>query len=75
MHRVAGDLRERMRRITDPYLRERLADLEDLADRLLAALDGGEAPGADAAGRDPARPPARPGRAAGLARARHRAAW
>ena len=29
-----------MRRIADPYLRERLADLEDLASRLLAALDG-----------------------------------
>ena len=41
VHRVAGDLRDRMRRITDPYLRERLADLEDLAGRLLAALNGG----------------------------------
>ena len=40
VHRVAGDLRDRMRRITDPYLRERLADLEDLAGRLLAALGG-----------------------------------
>lgn len=39
--RVAGDLRDRMRRISDPYLRERLADLEDMAGRLLAALDGG----------------------------------
>ncbi len=37
--RVAGELHDRMRRITDPYLRERLADLEDLAGRLLAALD------------------------------------
>ena len=36
--RVASDLRDRMRRITDPYLRERLADLEDLAARLLQAL-------------------------------------
>ncbi len=35
---VAGDLRARMRRIADPYLRERLADLEDLAARLLAEL-------------------------------------
>ena len=34
------ELHDRMRRITDPYLRERLADLEDLADRLLAALTG-----------------------------------
>ncbi len=41
VHRVAGDLRDRMRRITDPYLRERLADLEDLAGRLLGALNGG----------------------------------
>ncbi len=40
VHRVAGELRDRMRRITDPYLRERLADLEDLAERILAALDG-----------------------------------
>ena len=43
--RVASDLRDRMRRITDPYLRERLADLEDLASRLLQALDGRTAPG------------------------------
>jgi phosphotransferase system, enzyme I, PtsP len=37
---VAGELHDRMRRITDPYLRERLADLEDLAGRLLSALAG-----------------------------------
>ncbi len=43
--RVAGELRDRMRRVTDPYLRERLADLEDLAARLLASLDGGSAIG------------------------------
>jgi phosphotransferase system enzyme I (PtsP) len=43
VHRVASELRDRMRRISDPYLRERLADLEDLAGRLLAAL-GGDAP-------------------------------
>ena len=43
VHRVADDLHDRMRRITDPYLRERLADLEDLAGRLLSAL-GGDAP-------------------------------
>jgi phosphotransferase system enzyme I (PtsP) len=41
VHQVASDVRGRMRRIVDPYLRERLADLEDLADRLLTALDGG----------------------------------
>jgi phosphotransferase system, enzyme I, PtsP len=40
VHRVAGELHDRMRRITDPYLRERLADLEDLAGRLMAALAG-----------------------------------
>ena len=39
--RVAADLRDRMRRVTDPYLRERLADLEDLAARILHALEGG----------------------------------
>ncbi len=39
--RVAGELRDRMRRISDPYLRERLADLEDMAGRLLSSLDGG----------------------------------
>ncbi|HUZ65509.1 MAG TPA: putative PEP-binding protein [Acetobacteraceae bacterium] len=38
--RVAGELRESMRRITDPYLRERLADVEDLVGRLLTALEG-----------------------------------
>jgi phosphotransferase system enzyme I (PtsP) len=48
--RVASDLRDRMRRITDPYLRERLADLEDLASRLLQALDGRTAPGPVASG-------------------------
>jgi phosphotransferase system enzyme I (PtsP) len=44
VHRIAGELRDRMRRIVDPYLRERLADLEDMAERLLAALDEGSAP-------------------------------
>ena len=39
--RVTNEVRDRMRRIADPYLRERLADLEDLASRLLVALDGG----------------------------------
>ena len=38
VQRVAGELHDRMRRISDPYLRERLADLEDLANRLLSAL-------------------------------------
>lgn len=41
--KVARQLRERMRRIADPYLRERLADIEDMIGRLLVAL-GGMAP-------------------------------
>ena len=40
VQRVAGELRDRMRRISDPYLRERLADLEDMAGRLLRTLAG-----------------------------------
>ena len=39
VHRIAGEMHDRMRRVTDPYLRERLADIEDVAGRLLAALD------------------------------------
>jgi phosphotransferase system, enzyme I, PtsP len=38
VHRVAAELRDRMHRIKDPYLRERLADMEDLAGRLLESL-------------------------------------
>jgi len=40
VQRVASDLHDRMRRITDPYLRERLADIEDMAGRLLTTLTG-----------------------------------
>jgi phosphotransferase system enzyme I (PtsP) len=40
VHRVGGELRDRMRRVADPYLRERLADIEDMVGRLLRALDG-----------------------------------
>jgi phosphotransferase system enzyme I (PtsP) len=40
VQRVGGELHDRMRRIRDPYLRERLADMEDLAGRLLGALAG-----------------------------------
>ncbi|WP_227307528.1 phosphoenolpyruvate--protein phosphotransferase [Acidisoma cellulosilyticum] len=36
--RVLGELREKMRRIPDPYLRERLVDIEDLGNRLVAQL-------------------------------------
>jgi phosphotransferase system enzyme I (PtsP) len=50
VHRVTSDLRERMRRIADPYLRERLADLEDLAGRLLAAIGGAARERQDVAG-------------------------
>jgi phosphotransferase system enzyme I (PtsP) len=50
VHRVANDFRVRMRKIVDPYLRERLADLEDLAGRLLACLAGRDAELADATG-------------------------
>ena len=42
VQRVAGELHDRMRRLTDPYLRERLADIEDMAGRLLSALAGGD---------------------------------
>jgi phosphotransferase system, enzyme I, PtsP len=38
--KVARSLRERMRRIADPYLRERLADIEDMVNRLMVALGG-----------------------------------
>ncbi|MBB3809782.1 phosphotransferase system enzyme I (PtsP) [Pseudochelatococcus contaminans] len=38
--RVQSDLRARMLRQTDPYLRDRLHDLDELSDRLLHALTG-----------------------------------
>lgn len=38
--KVSRQLRERMRRIADPYLRERLADIEDMIGRLMVALGG-----------------------------------
>ncbi len=38
--RVQDDTRARMRKITDPYIRERLSDLDDLANRLYLHLDG-----------------------------------
>jgi phosphotransferase system enzyme I (PtsP) len=41
--KVQNDMRARMRDITDPYLRERLSDLDDLANRLLKHLIGGDA--------------------------------
>jgi phosphotransferase system enzyme I (PtsP) len=50
VHRVAQDFRSRMRGIADPYLRERLVDLEDLAARLMLALVGEDQSPADADG-------------------------
>jgi phosphotransferase system enzyme I (PtsP) len=50
VHRVAQDFRARMRSISDPYLRERLADLEDLATRLIAALAGAPSVATEVAG-------------------------
>jgi phosphotransferase system enzyme I (PtsP) len=49
VQRVQVDTRNRMSAITDPYLRERLHDLEDLAHRLLQHLAGrsGTAAGAN----------------------------
>ncbi|MEH6478240.1 MAG: phosphoenolpyruvate--protein phosphotransferase, partial [Sneathiella sp.] len=38
--RVQDDTRARMKKITDPYIRERLSDLDDLANRLFLHLDG-----------------------------------
>jgi phosphotransferase system enzyme I (PtsP) len=39
--KVQNDARARMAQVVDPYLRERLADLDDLAERLLRHLAGG----------------------------------
>lgn len=41
VERVLVELRARMRQVADPYLRERLADIEDLAGRLIDHLGGG----------------------------------
>ena len=41
VERVQSDTRARMMRQTDPYLRERLHDIDDLANRVLAALVDG----------------------------------
>jgi len=51
VERVQSDTRARMLRSTDPYLRERLHDLDDLANRLLRALVG-RTHGADALPKD-----------------------
>jgi phosphotransferase system enzyme I (PtsP) len=43
VQKVQDDTRARMSHVTDPYLRERLLDFEDLTNRLLKHLGGGEA--------------------------------
>jgi phosphotransferase system, enzyme I, PtsP len=43
VQKVQGDMRLRMNQATDPYLRERLADLEDLTNRLQRHLAGAAA--------------------------------
>jgi phosphotransferase system enzyme I (PtsP) len=40
VERVQSDTRARMLRMTDPYLRERMHDIDDLANRLLRQLTG-----------------------------------
>lgn len=47
VEKVHNDTRARFRSLSDPYLRERLHDFDDLANRLLAHLIGAEAPGND----------------------------
>src|SRR3989449_3038702 len=42
VERVQSDTRARMLRVTDPYLRERLHDLDELANRLIRQLTGQE---------------------------------
>jgi phosphotransferase system enzyme I (PtsP) len=43
VQKVQNDMRARMRDVSDPYLRERLSDLDDLANRLQKHLMGGDA--------------------------------
>ncbi len=44
VEKVQSDARARMERVADPYIRERLHDLDDLAHRLLRRLVGGDDP-------------------------------
>ena len=44
VERVQNDTRARMMRSTDPYIKDRLHDLDDLANRLLRVLTGDGAP-------------------------------
>jgi phosphotransferase system, enzyme I, PtsP len=48
VERVQSDNRARMMRQTDPYLRERMHDLDDLAIRILRQLTGAKSPTASA---------------------------
>ena len=67
VERVQNDTRARMLRQTDPYIRDRLHDLDDLANRLLRVLTGdGQALGAQGTARQrhPGRPQYGPGRTA-----------
>jgi len=41
VERVQNDLRARMNQVSDPYLRERMHDIEDLGNRLMNHLHGG----------------------------------
>ncbi|WP_306119515.1 MULTISPECIES: phosphoenolpyruvate--protein phosphotransferase [unclassified Roseitalea] len=43
VEKVQSDMRARMGTITDPYLRERMSDFDDLANRLLRQLISGDA--------------------------------
>jgi len=52
VQKVHNDIRARMSQITDPYLRERVHDFDDLANRLLQHLTGTEMTGAETAGAD-----------------------
>lgn len=42
VQKVQDDTRARMAQATDPYLRERLSDLDDLGNRLIVHLSGGQ---------------------------------
>ena len=60
VEKVQSDMRARMMHMTDPYLRERMHDFDDLANRLLRQLIGRGAEdvaAATARGRDHRRPP------------------
>lgn len=47
VQRVQNDLRARLGSVTDPYLRERIHDFDDLANRLMQHLLGRKGPSAD----------------------------